>query len=89
VLFFIQSNRTREEPAMKLYTKTVCPRCIWIKSEAQRSGKAVEIINIDHDEAARERLISAGIKTVPALEADGEFLTEPEAMLAKLGGAER
>ena len=74
---------------MKLYTRTVCPKCIWIKSEARRSGKEVEIVNIDHDVAARERLIGAGIMTVPALEADGEFLTEPEAMLAKLGGAER
>jgi|HigsolmetaAR203D_1030402.scaffolds.fasta_scaffold00963_19 glutaredoxin len=74
---------------MKLYTKTVCPRCMWIKSEAARSGREVEIVNIDHDEAARERLIGAGVRTVPALEADGEFRTEPEAMLAMLGGADR
>jgi len=74
---------------MKLYTRTVCPKCIWIKSEARRSGKEVEIVNIDHDEAARERLISAGIKTVPALEADGEFWTSTEEMLERLGGAER
>jgi glutaredoxin len=74
---------------MKLYTRTVCPRCLWIKSEAARSGRAIEIVNIDHDEAARERLVAAGIRTVPALEADGAFWTDPDAMLAKLGGADR
>lgn len=73
---------------MKLYTRTVCPRCLWIKSEARRSGKDVEIVNIDHDEAARERLIAAGILSVPALEADGMFWTDADAMLAKLGGAQ-
>jgi len=70
-----------------LYTKTVCPRCMWIKSEAQRSGKEVKIVNIDHDEAARERLISAGIRSVPVLEADGEFWNKPEDMMEKLGVA--
>ena len=74
---------------MKLYTKTVCPRCLWIKSEAQRSGKEVEIINIDHDEAARERLLSAGIMTVPVLETDGRFWINPEDILGKLGVANR
>lgn len=73
---------------MKLYTRTVCPRCLWIKSEAQRSGKEVEIVNIDHDEAARERLISAGIMTVPVLEAGGELWTDTEEMLAMLGGGD-
>lgn len=72
---------------MKLYTKTVCPRCLWIKSEAQRSGKEVEIVNIDHDEAARERLLRAGIMTVPVLEAGGEFWIDTEDMMEKLGVA--
>jgi glutaredoxin len=70
---------------MKLYTKTVCPKCLWIKSEAQRSGKEVEIVNIDHDEAAKERLLRAGIMTVPVLEAGGEFWIETVDMMEKLG----
>lgn len=70
---------------MKLYTKTVCPRCLWIKSEAQRSGAEVEILNIDHDPAARERLLNAGIRSVPVLEADGHFIVEAEEMVARLG----
>ena len=74
---------------MKLYTKTVCPRCLLIKSEVQRSGKGVEIINIDHDETARERLLSAGIMTVPVLETDGRCWINPEDILGKLGVANR
>lgn len=67
---------------MKLYTKTVCPKCIWIKSEAQRAGREVEVMNIDRDEAARERLVLAGISSVPALEADGRFILDPAEMAA-------
>jgi len=70
---------------VRLYTKTVCPRCLWIKSEAQRSGLKVEIVNIDHDPAARRRLADAGIRSVPALEADGHFILETEEMLERLG----
>jgi len=72
---------------MKLYTKSVCPKCLWIKSEAQRAGKQVEIVNIDQDEAARERLIQAGIMTVPVLEYGGEFRIRAEDILEELGVA--
>jgi len=74
---------------MKLYTKTVCPRSLWIKSEVQRSGNEVEIVNIDHDAAARERLVQAGIMTVPVLESDGEFWIRTEDIMEKLGVADR
>lgn len=69
---------------MKLYTKTVCPKCMWIKSEVQRSGADAEIVNIDHDESARERLISAGIMAVPVLEVDGRLIVNPEEMMKEM-----
>lgn len=69
---------------MKLYTKTVCPKCMWIKSEVQRSGAAVEIVNIDHDELARESLISAGIMAVPVLEVNGRMIVDPEEMMKEM-----
>jgi glutaredoxin len=59
---------------------------MWIKSELLRSGKEVEIINIEQDEAARARLAEAGILTVPVLEVDGELLIHAEDMMAKIGG---
>ncbi|MDF2721428.1 MAG: glutaredoxin [Paenibacillus sp.] len=69
---------------MKLYTKTVCPKCIWIKSELKRSGLDAHIINIDQDEEARERLIESGIMSVPAMEVDGVFICDPEEMVKRL-----
>lgn len=68
-----------------LYTKTVCPACIRVKAELARAGKSVTVVNVDRDEAARERLVAAGLKSLPVLEADGEFLTGPEDILAKMG----
>lgn len=69
---------------MKLYTKTICPRCMWIKSELQRSDIAADIINIDHDDQARERLIAQGIMSVPAMEVGGKWIVDPEEMLQQL-----
>ncbi|MEF3313534.1 glutaredoxin [Paenibacillus sp. GYB004] len=66
---------------MKLYTKTVCPKCMWIKSEIARSGLAVEIVNIDHDEDARERLLEAGVTSLPVMEAGGEFIFDTSEMV--------
>ncbi|MFD0669899.1 glutaredoxin family protein [Cohnella sp. GCM10027633] len=69
---------------MKLYTRTVCPKCMWIKSELQRAGAAVEIINVDHDEQAFERLVEAGAKSVPVLEIGGEFIFDTNEMVQRL-----
>ncbi|WJH34459.1 glutaredoxin [Paenibacillus sp. CC-CFT747] len=69
---------------MKLYTKTICPKCLWIKSEVQRSGLAVEIVNLDHDTAAQERLAEAGIRSVPAMEVHGQFLVDPNEMIKRM-----
>ncbi|HZG77092.1 MAG TPA: glutaredoxin domain-containing protein [Paenibacillus sp.] len=69
---------------MKLYTRTVCPKCMWIKSEIARSDLAVEIVNIDHDEAARERLAEAGVASVPVLEAENAYIADPNEMMKQL-----
>jgi len=66
---------------MKLYTRTVCPRCLWIKSELARAGIEAEVVNIERDEEARERLLEAGIKSVPALEIEGRLLADPAEMM--------
>jgi glutaredoxin 3 len=70
---------------MKLYTKTVCPKCLWIKSEIQRSAMEAEIVNIDRDEEARERLIEAGVLSVPVLEMEGKFILDPDEMIQRMG----
>ncbi len=53
---------------MKLYTKTICPKCLWVKSELQRAGLEAEIVNIDHDEQAKQTIMEAGFLSVPVLE---------------------
>lgn len=69
---------------MKLYTRTVCPKCLWIKSEIERSGAKVTIVNIDHDEEARERLIQYGIKGVPVMEVEGTHIVDPIEMVRRM-----
>jgi hypothetical protein len=54
---------------------------MWIKSEIARSGLAVEIVNIDHDEEARERLLEAGVTSLPVMEAGGEFIFDTSEMV--------
>lgn len=61
---------------MILYTKTVCPKCMLVKSELNMAGLEgqYEIINIDKDEQAKEKIINAGFMSVPILEIDGEMI---------------
>ncbi|MEK4170788.1 glutaredoxin [Lysinibacillus sp. FSL L8-0312] len=59
---------------MKLYTKTICPKCLWVKSELQRAGLDAEIVNIDHDEQAKQTIIDAGFLSVPVLEMNNTFI---------------
>lgn len=61
---------------MKLFTKTVCPKCMLVKSELKVAGLEgkYEIINIDHDEKAKETIMNAGFMAVPILEVNGEFI---------------
>ena len=46
---------------MKLYTKTICPKCLWVKSELQRAGLEVEIINIEQNEQAKQTIIKCRV----------------------------
>lgn len=59
---------------MKLYTKTVCPKCMWVKSEIQRAELDVTEINIDKDEEGLKTVKDAGFLAVPVLEIDGELI---------------
>lgn len=61
---------------MKLFTKTVCPKCILVKNELEKIDIEYEIVNIDQDSKARDVLIEQGIMAVPVLEIEGEFLSD-------------
>ena len=66
---------------MKLYTKTVCPKCLWVKSELSQVGLEAELINIDHDQQAMSKIIAAGFSSVPILEVNGEFIGDVPTIL--------
>ena len=61
---------------MKLYTRTVCPKCMLIKSELNVAGLEgqYEMINIDHDDRAKEKIVNAGFMSVPILEVGGKLI---------------
>ena len=65
---------------MKLYTKTVCPKCLWAKDSIKRNNLNVEEINIDIDEEAKQLLMSKGFMSLPVLMVDGEFYANNEVM---------
>ena len=66
---------------MKLYTKTICPKCLWVKSELSQVGLEAELINIDHDQQAMSKIIAAGFSSVPILEINGEFIGDVPTIL--------
>ncbi|QCR34108.1 glutaredoxin [Lysinibacillus sp. SGAir0095] len=69
---------------MKLYTKTICPKCMWVKSELQRAGLEVEVVNIDQDEEAKQTIIDAGFLSVPVLEFDGQLVGDVQEIVSQI-----
>lgn len=69
---------------MKLYSKTICPKCLWVKSELQRSGLEAEMINIDQDKQAMQMLIEAGFLTVPVLEIEGKLIGDVKEVISQI-----
>ncbi|MDM5332186.1 glutaredoxin [Ureibacillus composti] len=69
---------------MKLYTKTICPKCLWVKSELQRAGIDAEVINIDHNEQARQAIVDAGFLSVPVLEKNGQFVGDVKEIVSQI-----
>lgn len=48
-----------------IYTKDVCPQCEQVKSLVTEAGVEYEAIEVDAE--SRERLVSLGIRSVPAV----------------------
>lgn len=69
---------------MKLYTKSVCPKCMVIKSELANRGIMFDVLNIEQNESARNKVIDAGFMSVPILEVDGELIGSLPAIMEKL-----
>lgn len=74
----------KREFKMKLYTKTICPKCLWVKSELQRAGLEAEIVNIDHDEQAKQKIMDAGFLSVPVLEVNDTFIGDVKEIVSQI-----
>ena len=69
---------------MKLYTKTICPKCMWVKSELQRAGLEVEVVNIDVDELAKQTIVDAGFLSVPVFEFEGQLIGDVQEIVSQI-----
>lgn len=63
---------------MKLYTKTVCPKCMLMKFELNKLGLEgkYQIVNIEENEQAKQKLLSEGFLSVPVFEMDGVLMND-------------
>lgn len=61
---------------LKIYTKTVCPKCMLVKSELDRKKIPYESINIDTDDKAKALLVENNFMAVPVVDFDGELVVD-------------
>ncbi len=61
---------------MKLFTKTVCPKCMLVKTMMEAKGVEYEVANIDNDEIAKQEIVDKGFMAVPILLHDGQYYTD-------------
>lgn len=69
---------------MKLYTKTVCPKCMRVKASINDKELNCEYVNIDQNEDAKNLIIDKGFMMVPVLELNGEFIGDTSVIEEKL-----
>lgn len=62
---------------LKLYTKTVCPKCVVAKAMLNGNDIQFEAINVEQDEEARFKLKELGFLSVPIAELNDKYYTLP------------
>lgn len=67
-----------------LYTKNICPKCLWVKSELQNAGLAYEEKNLDKDEYLSESFKAQGILTAPVFEFNDSKILDVKEMIDKI-----
>lgn len=70
---------------MKLFTKTICPKCMLVKATLERNNLQYEVVNIDECPEAREQLIANGFMSVPVLFNGENYQTDVSEILASVG----
>ena len=77
-------NEKKRSGCMKLYTKTVCPKCLWVKSELAQAGLTADVVNLDENQEATKKITDAGFSSVPILEVGDELIGSVPAILVKI-----
>lgn len=75
------------EKKLLLYTRTVCPKCMLVKTLLDNAEVPYEIVNLDHDEKAEEKLKEKGFMGLPIALHNGEYygdIPSIQALIAKL-----
>ncbi len=58
---------------IKLYSKTVCPKCMLVKSLFNNNEIEYETINIENDTEAKQKILDEGFMAVPIVEYNDKF----------------
>ena len=70
---------------MKLYTKTLCPKCLWVKNELDQVGVEVEMVNMDHDASAKQEVMDQGFMAAPILRDGDVWYGTVEEIIERIG----
>lgn len=69
---------------MIIYTKTICPKCMYVKSEIERLGLQVEIKNVDEDAEAKQLVLDKGFMAAPILQIGEEWFSDVSEIISQL-----
>lgn len=61
---------------LKIYSKTICPKCMHVKRELKGKGIEFKEINLDHDEESLEMLKSKNLQGLPVVEINKELVND-------------
>ena len=67
---------------MILYTKTICPKCLSIKSMLKNSGIEFQEINVDEDPSVAEMLREKGFMAAPIMYHEENFVLSVAEMMS-------
>lgn len=70
---------------MKIYTKTVCPKCMLVKTTLDSANITYETVNLDENEEAKKYIIEKGFMAVPIMEHNGGLIADVPKMLQVIG----
>jgi len=60
---------------IKMYTKTVCPKCMVAKAFFTNNDVDFEVVNLDEDLESAEKLRKLNFMGVPIVEHEGKYYT--------------